>query len=86
MPTIDTKLKTALMGVATKLLVAQSTKFQSMLLKLKDDYLVKLQEDGINQINEKGPTVVCPVIIPEIERILPKLNTLRGIVSISRNH
>ena len=81
MPTIDTKLKTALMGVATKLLVAQSTKFQSMLLKLKDDYLVKLQEDGINQINEKGPTVVCPVIIPEIERILPKLNTLRGVLS-----
>lgn len=81
MPTIDTKLKTALMGVATKLLVAQSTKFQSMLLKIKDDYLVKLQEDGINQINEKGPTVVCPVIIPEIEKILPKINTLKSILS-----
>jgi len=37
MPTLDTKLKIALMGVATKLLTAQATKFQSMLLKLKDD-------------------------------------------------
>ena len=81
MPTIDTKLKTALMGVATKLLTAQATKFQSMLLKMKDEYLVKLQEEGINQITEKGPTTVCPIIIPEIEKILPKLNTLRGIVS-----
>ena len=81
MPTIDTKLKTALMGVATKLLTAQATKFQSMLLKMKDEYLVKLQEEGINQIAEKGPTIVCPIIIPEIEKILPKLNTLRGIVS-----
>ena len=81
MPTLDTKLKIALMGVATKLLTAQATKFQSMLLKLKDDYLVKLQEDGINQINEKGPTIVCPIIIPEIERILPKLNTLKEIVT-----
>jgi len=81
MPTIDTKLKTALMGVATKLLVAQSTKFQSMLLKLKNDYLVKLQEEGINQITEKGPTIVCPVIIPEIEKILPKINTLKSILS-----
>jgi hypothetical protein len=81
MPTIDTKLKIALMGVATKLLTAQATKFQSMLLKMKDEYLVKLQEEGINQITEKGPTIVCPIIIPEIEKILPKLNTLRGIVS-----
>jgi len=81
MPTIDTKLKTALINVAIKLLTAQANKFQSMLLKMKDDYLVKLQEEGINQIAEKGPTIVCPIIIPEIEKILPKLNTLRGIVS-----
>ena len=81
MPAIDTKLKTIFITIATKLLVAQSTKFQSMLLKMKDDYLVKLQEEGINQITEKGPTIVCPIIIPEIEKILPKLNTLRGIVS-----
>jgi hypothetical protein len=81
MPAIDTKLKTIFITIATKLLVAQSTKFQSMLLKMKDDYLVKLQEEGINQITEKGPTIVCPIIIPEIEKILPKLNTLKGIVS-----
>jgi hypothetical protein len=81
MPAIDNKLKTIFITIATKLLVAQSTKFQSMLLKIKDDYLVKLQEEGINQIAEKGPTIVCPIIIPEIEKILPKLNTLRGIVS-----
>ena len=81
MPTLDTKLKIALMGVATKLLTAQATKFQSMLLKMKDEYLVKLQEEGINQITEKGPTIVCPIIIPEIEKILPKINTLKGIVS-----
>jgi hypothetical protein len=81
MPAIDTKLKKFLITIATKLLVAQSTKFQSMLLKMKDDYLVKLQEEGINQITEKGPTIVCPIIIPEIEKILPKLNTLKGIVS-----
>jgi hypothetical protein len=81
MPAIDNKLKTIFITIATKLLVAQSTKFQSMLLKMKDDYLVKLQEEGINQIAEKGPTIVCPIIIPEIEKILPKLNTLRGIVS-----
>lgn len=81
MPAIDTKLKTIFITIATKLLVAQSTKFQSMLLKMKDDYLVKLQEEGIKQITEKGPTIVCPIIIPEIEKILPKLNTLKGIVS-----
>ena len=81
MPTIDTKLKTALINVAIKLLSAQATKFQSMLLKMKDDYLVKLQEEGIKQITEKGPTIVCPIIIPEIEKILPKINTLKGIVS-----
>jgi hypothetical protein len=81
MPAIDNKLKTIFITIATKLLVAQSTKFQSMLLKIKDDYLVKLQEEGINQIAEKGPTIVCPIIIPEVEKILPKLNTLRGIVS-----
>ena len=81
MPAIDNKLKTIFITIATKLLVAQSTKFQSMLLKMKDDYLVKLQEEGINQIAEKGPTIVCPIIIPEVEKILPKLNTLRGIVS-----
>jgi hypothetical protein len=81
MPAIDNKLKTIFITIATKLLVAQSTKFQSMLLKMKDDYLVKLQEEGINQITEKGPTIVCPIIIPEIEKILPKLNTLKGIVS-----
>lgn len=81
MPTIDTKLKIALINVAIKLLSAQATKFQSMLLKMKDDYLVKLQEEGIKQITEKGPTIVCPIIIPEIEKILPKLNTLKGIVS-----
>ena len=81
MPTLDTKLKIALMGVATKLLTAQATKFQSMLLKMKDEYLVKLQEEGIHQITEKGPTIVCPIIIPEIEKILPKINTLKGIVS-----
>jgi hypothetical protein len=81
MPAIDNKLKTIFITIATKLLIAQSTKFQSMLLKMKDDYLVKLQEEGINQIAEKGPTIVCPIIIPEVEKILPKLNTLRGIVS-----
>jgi hypothetical protein len=81
MPAIDNKLKTIFITIATKLLIAQSTKFQSMLLKMKDDYLVKLQEEGINQITEKGPTIVCPIIIPEIEKILPKLNTLKGIVS-----
>jgi hypothetical protein len=81
MPAIDTKLKIIFIKIATKLLVAQSTKFQSMLLKIKDDYLVKLQEEGIKQITEKGPTIVCPIIIPEIEKILPKLNTLKGIVS-----
>lgn len=81
MSAIDTKLKTIFITIATKLLVAQSTKFQSMLLKMKDDYLVKLQEEGIKQITEKGPTIVCPIIIPEIEKILPKINTLKGIVS-----
>ena len=81
MPKIDYKIKVAIINLATNLLKAQANKFQSMLLKLKDEYLLKLQEEGLSQIQEKGPTLVCPTIIPEIEKILPKINSFRDTVS-----
>jgi hypothetical protein len=81
MPKIDYKIKVAIINLATNLLKAQANKFQSMLLKLKDEYLLKLQEEGLSQIQEKGPTLVCPIIIPEIEKILPKINSFRDTVS-----
>ena len=81
MPKIDYKIKVAIINLATNLLKAQANKFQSMLLKLKDEYLLKLQEEGLTQIQEKGPNLVCPIIIPEIEKILPKLNSFRSTIS-----
>ena len=81
MPKIDYKIKVAIINLATNLLKAQANKFQSMLLKLKDEYLLKLQEEGLTQIQEKGPNLVCPIIIPEIEKILPKLNSFKSTIS-----